>query len=88
MPSVANSPSSEPLTDGMAGLTLENVRYPIGSKITARLVNGTEMKGEVVAFDPNFKIVILSKFFVSNYRIVLLAFFLFFREFMQASRSP
>lgn len=59
MPSVANSPSSEPLTDGMAGLTLENVRYPIGSRITARLVNGTEMKGEVVAFDPNFKVVIL-----------------------------
>lgn len=60
MPSVANSPSSDqPLTDGMAGLTLENIRYPIGSKISAKLVNGTVTKGEVAAFDPNFKIVII-----------------------------
>lgn len=62
MPSVANSPSSDqPLTDGMAGLTLENIRYPIGSKISAKLVNGTVTKGEVAAFDPNFKIVIISE---------------------------
>jgi len=59
MPSVASSPSSEPLSDGMAGMTLDNIRYPIGSKITAKLVTNETMKGEVVAFDPNFKIVII-----------------------------
>lgn len=81
MPSVANSPSSEPLTDGMAGLTLENVRYPIGSRITARLVNGTEMKGEVVAFDPNFKVVILSEF---HFNTVLGLFLLSFGDDLEA----
>ena len=57
MPSVANSE----LSDGMASLTLENIRYPVGSKITAKLITGAVAKGEVVAFDPTFKIAIMSK---------------------------
>ena len=61
MPSVANSPSSDPLTDGIAGMILDNVKYPVGSKITAKLTNGSVMKGEVVAYDPTFRIVIISK---------------------------
>lgn len=60
MPSVANSPSSEAIiTDGMANMVLENIRYPIGSKITAKLNNGSIMKGEIVAYDPKYKVVIM-----------------------------
>ena len=63
MPSVANSPSSEAIiTDGMANMVLENIRYPIGSKITAKLNNGSIMKGEIVAYDPKYKVVIMSKY--------------------------
>jgi small nuclear ribonucleoprotein (snRNP)-like protein len=62
MPSVANSPASGPdhLTDGVSNLTLDNIRYPIGSKVTAKLSRGgTIMKGEVVAYDPAYKVVII-----------------------------
>ena len=63
MPSVANTPTSGPdhLTDGVSNLTLDNIRYPIGSKVTAKLSRGgTIMKGEVVAYDPAYKVVIIS----------------------------
>jgi len=60
MPSVANTASdTNALSDGMASMTLENIRYPVGSKITAKLITGAVTKGEVVAFDPNFKIAII-----------------------------
>jgi len=60
MPSVANSPTSDHITDGMASLALENVRYPIGSRVTTKLnKGGPAMKGEVLGYDPNFKVVIL-----------------------------
>ena len=64
MPSVANSPSSEAIiTDGMANMVLEKLPYPVGSKITAKLNTGAPaMKGEIVAFDPKLKVVIISKF--------------------------
>ena len=60
MPSAAPG-SSEQITDGMAGLALENLKYPVGSKVTAKFKNGSISKGEVVAYDPIFKVVILSK---------------------------
>jgi len=61
MPSVANSPSSEAIiTDGMANMVLEKLPYPVGSKITAKLNTGAPaMKGEIVAFDPKLKVVII-----------------------------
>lgn len=60
MPSVANSPTSDHITDGMANLTLDNIRYPVGSKVTAKLSkSGTIMKGEVVAYDSAYKVVII-----------------------------
>jgi len=60
MPSVANSPSSEAIiTDGMANMVLKKISYPVGSKITAKLNNGAEMKGEIVAYDSEYKVVIM-----------------------------
>ena len=65
MPSVTNSPSSEAITDGMANMVLKKISYPIGSKITAKLNTGAVMKGEIVAYDPEYKVVIMSKFVYS-----------------------
>jgi len=59
MPSVTNSPSSEAITDGMANMVLKKISYPIGSKITAKLNTGAVMKGEIVAYDPEYKVVIM-----------------------------
>jgi Tfp pilus assembly protein PilE len=38
---------------------LENCRYPVGSKIVAKLKSGTIVKGEVTAFDPSYKIIMI-----------------------------
>ena len=47
----------------MANMVLEKLPYPVGSKITAKLNTGAPaMKGEIVAFDPKLKVVIISKF--------------------------
>jgi len=60
MPSVANSPSSEAIiTDGMANLVLKKITHPVGSKITAKLNTGAVMKGEIVAYDSEYKVVIM-----------------------------
>jgi len=60
MPSVANSPSSEALiSDGMANMVLKKIPYPVGSKITAKLNTGAVMKGEIVAYDAEYKVVIM-----------------------------
>lgn len=64
MPSAApgsTTSHSEQITDGVAGLALENLKYPVGSKVTAKFKNGSISKGEVVAYDPIAKVVILSK---------------------------
>merc|ERR1719412_2989220 len=56
----SNSTTSDHITDGMASLALDNVRYPIGSRVTTKLnKGGPAMKGEVLGYDPNFKVVIL-----------------------------
>jgi len=71
MPSVANSPTSgsDHIADGMAGLVLDNVRHPIGTKVTAKVKGGsnvlsstlgsTVIKGEIMAYDSSYKMVIL-----------------------------
>jgi len=59
MPSVANSPSTEALSNEMANMVLKKISYPVGSKITAKLNTGSEMKGEIVAYDSEYKVVIM-----------------------------
>jgi hypothetical protein len=62
MPSISNSTSpTDPITVGVSSLSLENCRYPVGSKIVAKLKSGTIVKGEVTAFDPSYKIIMISK---------------------------
>ena len=63
MPSVASSPAStEALVDAMASLALENLKYVVGSRILAKMDNGLSVKGEIIAYEPKHKIVMISKY--------------------------
>jgi len=60
MPSVASSPAStEALVDAMASLALENLKYVVGSRILAKMDNGLSVKGEIIAYEPKHKIVMI-----------------------------
>ena len=63
MPSVANSPASNDiLVDAMASLALDKLKYVVGSRILAKMDNGMSIKGEILAYEQNHKIVMISKF--------------------------
>jgi len=61
MPSVANSPATnnDPLVDAMASLALDNLKYVVGSRVMVKMDNGLSIKGEIIAYEPNHKIVMI-----------------------------
>ena len=70
MPSVANSPASNDLlVDAMASLALDKLKYVVGSRILAKMDNGMSVKGEIIAYEQNHKIVMISTF-----KLLILAF--------------
>lgn len=62
MPSVANSPATnnDPLVDAMASLALDNLKYVVGSRVMVKMDTGLSIKGEIIAYEPNHKIVMIS----------------------------
>ena len=69
MPSVANSPATnnDPLVDAMASLALDNLKYVVGSRVMVKMDNGLSIKGEIIAYEPNHKIVMISTFILFIY---------------------
>jgi len=61
MPSVANSPATnnDPLVDAMASLALDSLKYVVGSRVLVKMNNGLSIKGEIIAYEPNHKIVMI-----------------------------
>ena len=68
MPSVANSPATnnDPLVDAMASLALDSLKYVVGSRVLVKMNNGLSIKGEIIAYEPNHKIVMISKLLQRN----------------------
>ena len=54
----------------MASLALDSLKYVVGSRVLVKMNNGLSIKGEIIAYEPNHKIVMISKSLQKKFKVL------------------